>query len=176
MFQSLSIQDFSVVDNDNGKCLRVNTIGPTLLFIGSNSEPESVRVKKLVSTLDIQGLTLTYYNLDSNRNLIKMSNVTNTPIRNIPTIFFTVDGKIKAIYNKPININTMSIWFMEKMGKFTVAPQKINLAQGGTHDVEFKRPRNNPNNYSMNTQTGTGNVQDIPFIGANAPWRTDMQR
>lgn len=174
MLQPISLKSFSVEESDNGKRLRVDLIGPNLILIGSNKERDAIQAKKVATSVNIPVLNKFFYNCDSNPSLLKLSASTNTPIRNIPTIFFVVDGKIVAIYNKPININTMTQWFMEKIAKFTHVT-KMSQSQTGTHDVTFKRRREDPSKYSMNAANVKAST-DIPFIGVNAAWRSDQLR
>lgn len=161
---TLNVSDFSVEKGENGNNLRISVTGPSAILVGQSSDDETLRARSVFNKLAIAGLTKAYIDISSNNNrkIIALSKTTVTPITALPTLFFCVDGKIRAIYKKDTNINSMMQWFQEKMGKFSQTRMPMSMDRVRQKADTFSISRGEQEQQESNAS-----------VGINAAWRLE---
>lgn len=167
---SIEYSDFSVEPGEKDNNLRLNRSGCCAVLIGKSDNDESLRVRAMLGKLSIQNLDKLYLDIqrNNNRKILTDSKNTITPITDIPTLFFFVDGKIRAFYTKKADINILSQWFREKMAKFSNSGPRMPM----NSDRLPERQRQDVKNFSISTQTKESPDVGVP-VGVNAAWRLE---
>ena len=186
--EQLVYSDFSVESGDSNKNnLRLSYPGPMAVLIMSSSNDEGLQARQILAKLKIEGLGKACIDIytGNNRNIIRMSQATITPIRRVPMLFLFIDGKIRGNYTKELSLQSVTAWFRDKYSKFASHARgtdpRARRAEGiATINAEepmmSNRKRQNADRFSisrnqddiMDGERGIG----AP-TGLNAAWRID---
>lgn len=181
MCEIISYKDFTVESGEDGsRKLRINLPSNYAVLIMSSAKDEGLRVKQILNNLRIAGLGKACLDImqGGNKRLSKMSLSTKTPIRRVPMLFFVVDGRVRAIYNKKVSPREIEYWFREKHQKFgSIQPNRERRAQHTMYAQEpqiTNRRRTNKNYHISDQEVERSEQRSVGApTGINAAWRTD---
>ena len=95
MCEPLNHTDFQLENGEDGKPrLRIALTGSYVVLVMSSTKDEGLVAKQMITKIQIRGLSKACIDVTSgqNRNVVRQSLVTTTPIKTVPKIFFVVDG------------------------------------------------------------------------------------
>lgn len=117
----LTFNDFTL----EGNKLRIEMPGVCAVLIMTGSNDMSLQVRQILDSINIRGMGKAYIDvhIKNNRKIIDLSAGTTTPIKRLPFLVLSVDGKIRCKYTKKATKRDIETWLRLKFQEFSMEAQ-----------------------------------------------------